>query len=665
MNATLRGPKRLISPRRLAGLSAGIAAALLLVPGPRQIGAPAQAQDTNAAGWIGSLDPLPPIGGRPDATAPPAIGAGGSNLSSGFDPLPPLTAARPSTATTRPGAPTSGPNQSSLAGPAASAPEAPRPSRPQPIAAAPPATGPAATGPAATGPASGRISVLAPAPSAAPAITTIPGPTRRAPAAVTPGAPAGAASPVPRARPNTNAGPAPASVPREHLSEGVYRQGNRIVATVGRVVEIEVDSTIESIFIGDGEVVSELRAAPRTVYLVGLKPGRTNVFLRGTNGRVLERYDMIIEADLAALREALSAVVPGSRIDVTATQSGVILNGQVRSAVDASNAASVAKQFVGGEGAVINAINIAGDQQVLLRVRVAEMNRSARKFLEGSAARGGYAEDEDSGDLIAGFTKEVVDPDLSTLIEGVSLGLGAYSPLASGNPLGTIALNQAGFDEIAFESLEERGFARLLAEPSLTAISGETANFLVGGEFPIATGVDEDGNRTFEFKEFGVKLSFTPVVLSRQQISLRINTEVSRLDQEASDILGVPGLSTRRAESTVMLPSGGSLMIAGLLQSEDRNTLNGVPGLMDLPVLGALFRSQDFQNDRSEMVVTVEAFTVRPRQMGAELALPTDGFKPADDFDMYVLGRLYDRYGGIGGGAPVMTVDAPFGYIME
>nr|WP_246423783.1 type II and III secretion system protein family protein [Roseospira goensis] len=446
--------------------------------------------------------------------------------------------------------------------------------------------------------------------------------------------------------------------PRETVSRGVFRQGNRIIATVGRAVQLELDRPVATIVVGDPEIVSDVLAEPTRVFLVGKTAGATNVFLRDEDGRVIEMYEMTVKADMDGLREALAAVLPESRLKITPTQGGVVLTGQVRSAVEAANAERVAGQFVGSDGAVVNSLNIAGDQQVLLRVRVSEMNRTARKFLATDTnfdvGRGG-----DALFRTVPFFNNITG---TTIERAGTIGAG----LAITAPTGALLINELGIDDITFSTLEDKGLVRLLAEPALTAISGETANFLVGGEFPVPVGRDDDGRIIIEFKDFGVKLSFTPVVLSDNQISLRINTEVSRLSEENSlllDGLVIPGLSTRRAESTVMLPSGGSLMIAGLLQTEDRNAIQGIPGLMDLPVLGALFRSQDFQNERSELVVTVEAFKVRPRQFGPEFVLPTDGFRPADDLDIYLLGRLHDRYSG-GGGPPVM-VGAPFGYIME
>jgi pilus assembly protein CpaC len=471
--------------------------------------------------------------------------------------------------------------------------------------------------------------------------------------------------------------------PIEELSHGVYRRGNTIIATVGRAVHLDLDKPVSSVVIGNRGIVSEILAEPKRVFLVGNTVGSTNVFIRDERGNVFESYEMTVKADIDGLQQALAAVLPENRVRVTATQSGVVLSGQVRSAVDAANAADVAKQFVGGEGSVVNSLNIAGDQQVLLRVRVAEMNRTARKFLATDT-------NFDTGEDWTNFRsypyfnrnpeawrtstrsgREVEFQDRSAFVFGRDAGdmtqlLYGAAAAASG-PTGSLLVGALGLGDITFSTLEEKNLVRILSEPTLTAISGETADFLVGGEFPVPSGVDDTGNPIITFKPFGVSLQFTPVVLSDNRISLAIRTEVSRRSDENAIPVGatsVPGISTRRAESTVMLPSGGSLMIAGLLQSEDRNGLQGVPGLMDLPVLGALFRSTDFQNDRSELVVTVEAFKVRPHHFADDLALPTDGFPPADDMDIYLFGRLHDRYGS-GEPRPAVAVAAPYGFMME
>ena len=215
---------------------------------------------------------------------------------------------------------------------------------------------------------------------------------------------------------------------------------------------------------------------------------------------------------------------------------------------------------------------------------------------------------------------------------------------------------------------------KTLAEPVLTAISGETANFLAGGEFPVPSGIDRNGNLVITFREFGVSLSFTPVVLSDTQISLRVNVEVSRRAAEngvtipvgiSGGTVAIDGLVTRRADSTVTLPSGGNLMIAGLLQSDDFSTVDGVPGLKDLPILGALFRSTRFQRNDTELVVLVSPYRVGTADARRPLALPTDGFVPASDMDLYLFGRLHKQYSGKDQLETLPSVFGPFGYVME
>ena len=213
---------------------------------------------------------------------------------------------------------------------------------------------------------------------------------------------------------------------------------------------------------------------------------------------------------------------------------------------------------------------------------------------------------------------------------------------------------------------------KTLAEPTLTAISGETANFLAGGSIPTIVGVSDTDTIQIEQKEVGVALSFTPTVLSKKRISLRISTEVSRQSFENKLVLptssggsvDIPGLSIRRAESTVNLGSGYSLMIAGLLQNDEVNAVDGTPWLKDLPILGALFESKAFNNRQTELVILVTAYAAKPVLPTEELRLPTDGFKPASDIDIYLFGRLYRRYSQNTDGN-VKVLKGPFGYILE
>ena len=240
---------------------------------------------------------------------------------------------------------------------------------------------------------------------------------------------------------------------------------------------------------------------------------------------------------------------------------------------------------------------------------------------------------------------------------------------------GAVTFNKFGLRETAFTALEQQGLVKTLAEPALTAISGETANFLAGGEIPTPSGVDNSGNLIVDFKEFGVALSFTPVVLDKNQISLRISTEVSRQSDEnklvlpfgtADQTVDVLGISIRRAESTVNLASGTSMMIAGLLERNETNIVDGTPLLKDIPIIGALFRSEAFQRNYTELVVIVTPYIIRPVDPSQKLKLPTDGFVTASDIDIYLFGRLYKQYGRNKNTVQKIPIlNGPIGYIMK
>lgn len=319
------------------------------------------------------------------------------------------------------------------------------------------------------------------------------------------------------------------------------------------------------------------------------------------------------------------------------------------------------RRFVGADENVVNLLAVEGDDQVLLKVRVSEIQRNVVKQLGinlfGNLNRGG-------GSIFRGETNNpfsVSGSLLGGLVAGANKTVPGPGTVPSFAGVGVTSNSITGI----LQTLERGGLARVLAEPNLTAVSGESAKFLAGGEFPVPTGRDRDGNVTIEFKPFGVGLGFTPVVLSDGRISLRLSTEVSEISNEQSITLVslvIPGLSVRRAETSVELPSGGSLVIAGLLQSDIQKSIDGVPGLKDVPILGALFRSNDFQNNETELVIIVTPYLVSAVKED-QLALPTDGFAPASDFDSYLLGRLnkvYKQKPKAG-----TSLQGPYGYIME
>jgi pilus assembly protein CpaC len=317
------------------------------------------------------------------------------------------------------------------------------------------------------------------------------------------------------------------------------------------------------------------------------------------------------------------------------------------SAEASARAQDMAGRFAGDPTKVVNMLKVPGSEQVMLRVRVAEMQRSiAKQFgidLATAAVVGGVPLAAASApqfalvgkalnDLMAGQAGQVCDP---VAVPGKCTG-------GPNNLQGTI------------KALEQIGLIHTLAEPNLTAVSGETAKFLAGGEFPVPISRDRDGNVTIEFKQFGVGLSFTPVVLSAGRISLQVSTEVSELTNTGaftlqgstpSSGLTIPALTVRRTQTTVELPSGGSFAIAGLMQHTSKQVMQALPGVKDLPILGALFRSRDFENDESELVVIISAYLVTPT-VASNLASPTDGFVNPTDPEAILLGRenaVYDK----------------------
>ena len=410
-----------------------------------------------------------------------------------------------------------------------------------------------------------------------------------------------------------------------------------------RVYELSQD--VRDVLVSNPAIADVIVKTPRLVYVLGQAVGDTNVFFFDGEGNEILRLEIRVELDLSALQTAMAEYFPDDHIVVKAVNQDIILSGTVRSAQVAEDARLVAQRFVIDPSEIVNLLSIANEQQVLLRVRVSEMQRTVVK------------------ELGVQFGLDASSPARNSIFDINSGALGA-------NAFGTAnAIFDNFFDglDITLDALESQGLVKTLAEPNLTALSGENANFLVGGEFPIP--VPQEGDQiTIEFKQFGVLLTFTPVVLSSGLISLKISTEVSQLSTAGAVSLAdfnIPSLTVNRAETTVELPSGGSFMIAGLLQNDIRSTIDGLPGMKDIPILGALFRSVEFRRDETELVVTVTPYLVRPVDPN-RMALPTDGFAPASDFDMYLLGRLHDVYSKPAAPPPpVGQVQGPIGFIME
>ena len=380
------------------------------------------------------------------------------------------------------------------------------------------------------------------------------------------------------------------------------------------------------------------------VYLMGKGVGQTDVYFFDGRGEQILRLDLSVSLDLTALKATLLQLLPDEGIEARSTGKTIMLTGKAGSAAAAENARRLARRFVKEDADVINMVEIARDEQVLLQVHISEMQRTVVKQLGINTT---------FGNSHSTFT---VVPQRGTQTDTFSSLFFNFASI----------FGLRGTFSSLIDALEREGVVKTLAQPNLTAISGETAKFLVGGEFPIPVAA-EDNKITIEFKEFGVLLTFTPVVLSSGRISLRMSTEVSKVTFDNQIVLAttsIPSLSIRRAETTVEIPSGGSLVIAGLLQNDNENTIDGLPYLKDIPILGALFRSVGFTSGQTELVITVSPIVVRPVAQG-RIALPTDGFAPASDVDLYLLGRLHGVYARPGQPAPRAQLKGPIGHILE
>jgi pilus assembly protein CpaC len=430
----------------------------------------------------------------------------------------------------------------------------------------------------------------------------------------------------------------------------------RITLALGKAAVVRLDSDARDVLVSDPTVVDAVVRTPRRIFLLAHKIGQTNAFFFDGGGRQVLSVDIRVERDVSDLVSTIHADIPGSNVRVSALSDNLVLTGTVLSAQDAARAQDLAAQFVRDPDhptdptKIVNMLKIGSHEQVLLKVRIAEVERQIAKQLGLNMAGAGFQ----NGVPIAASTSNpygLAGQALSTL-SGAQVGQVCNSASTNSNPVGALAVGGVCNLENKFQAqlnaLDQTGLMHTLAEPNLTAVSGETAKFLAGGEFPVPGGRDAQGNIQIIFKDFGVGLAFTPIVLSDRRVSLQIATEVSQLTNTGAFQLGggtqvqaqtIPALEVRRAQTTVELPSGGSFAIAGLLQHNTKQVLDEFPGLKEMPVLGALFRSRDFQNDETELVIITTAYLVEPTT-SHKLASPTDGFAAPSDAATIAFGRL-------------------------
>ena len=418
---------------------------------------------------------------------------------------------------------------------------------------------------------------------------------------------------------------------------------------------IELDADAKDVLVSSPDIADAVVKTPRRIFLLGTKTGQTNAFVFDDKGHQVLSLDVRVEKDVADLAAMMKANLPNSAIKVAAINDNVILTGRVASALESTRAADLAASFSGDPKKVVNMLSVTDGEQVMLRVHISEMQRQIAKQL-GINMSGVKLINGTPFALSTSNPYGILGSALSDL-SGAQLGQVCPLPSTVQNPLQVFTsggtCNIANNVQGSLNALETVGLLHTLAEPNLTAVSGETAKFLAGGEFPVPSGRDQQGNVSIEFKQFGVGLSFTPVVLSAGRISLQISTEVSELTNTGSFTLvgangtnsavTIPALNVRRAETTVELPSGGSFAIAGLMQHTTKQQIDAFPGVKDLPVLGALFRSRDFQNAETELVVMVTAYLVHPTSE-AELTSPSEGYITPTDPETLLLGHLNTIY---------------------
>ncbi len=398
----------------------------------------------------------------------------------------------------------------------------------------------------------------------------------------------------------------------------------------GKFVNAITSANVSRLVVGDPRIATAVPLTDTTFYILGKAEGRTNVAVYGAKDTLLGLIDVEVGGgDVTDLRETIQNAVPQAKVRVETINGRIRLSGAVPDGVTQHKVLEIAKQY--SSAPVINAMSVTGGQQVLLEVRIVEANRNAGRELGISWFGRGNGP---NGTRISSGTAA----DQS--------GLRPFANLPSGNtPFGTMVAQilGGGFTaDVLIQALEEKGLGRRLAEPNLTALSGEKASFLVGGEIPIPVS-DRGGDISLEFKEYGVRLNFTPTVLDNGTINLKLEPEVSQVDANTTirtTFTEIPAFITRRASTTIEVRDGQSFAMAGLLQSVHTKNQDQLPWLGQLPVLGVLFRSSSFQEEETDLVIIVTPHLVRPGRPGQPLRTPLDNAKPSNDAEFFLLGNL-------------------------
>jgi pilus assembly protein CpaC len=435
---------------------------------------------------------------------------------------------------------------------------------------------------------------------------------------------------------------------------------SNIDVAMNRAVVVESDVPFAELSIANPAIADFSTLSDRTIYVLGKAPGRTTLTLFDDAGRLITNIDVHVSTDIAEFKERLRQILPGEKIDVRTANDGIVLSGTVSGPSRMQRALDLAERYAPER--VSNLMSVSGNQQVMLKVRFAEMQRSVSKALSANLTLNARSGNDrigltgsrlDTGDIAGGG---------GILGPGTAGGQTAAGTAFIGFDIGSTELG------ILLEALETKGVVRTLAEPNLTALSGQEASFLAGGEFPIPVS-QEQGTITVDYKKFGVELKFIPRVLDDGVINLEMAAAVSSIDdsqQINTGVITLPAFRRRDTSTTVSMRDGESFAIAGLLQDDFRDNAEQVPWLGDIPVLGALFRSADYARAQSELVIIVSAHLVSPTR-GEALALPTDRVRLPSEGDLFLGGRVMRGAPQSGAAGEVARQDftGSYGYVME
>lgn len=426
---------------------------------------------------------------------------------------------------------------------------------------------------------------------------------------------------------------------------------------MNRAVVVESDVSFAELSIANPGIADISTLSDKSIYVLGKAPGRTTMTLLGPDGRLISNVEVHVTPDIAEFKERLRQILPGEQIEVRTANDGIVLSGTVSSTMKLDRALDLANRYAPER--VSNLMSVGGTQQVMLKVRFAEMQRSVSKSLSASLAMNGAV----------GGNKVGLQGESGTFLAGDNSLAG---PIVTKD--GSEGAMRVGFSAgslqfaVLLEALESKGVVRTLAEPNLTALSGQEAKFLAGGEYPIPIAGGND-KVTVEYKPFGVELNFTPVVVDGDIINLTINASVSSIDSTVTLQSGgftINAFKRRETSTTVEMRDGESFAIAGLLQDDFRNLNGQVPWLGDIPILGALFRSAEYARAQSELVIIVTPHLVTPTR-GEALALPTDRVKLPTEREFFMFGNVSGKNAPKGAAGEVARQDfsGSYGYVME